>query len=491
MTRTRHYRQDICIIGCKLFLWWLLLHFVAHTIVTYGWGITDTSIMRLVRARKEILLIIAWLCTATIISYQSLSHQNVNNKAKNKKKKTTTNKNTHKKTTPNIATRSSFWQQYISPFVRRRILLAVTAIAIIVLTLVIHQQSLTELILAIKYDLFAYGIFVVGLLVSCCVAPKHTTSLHLRYMTILKILLIISLVRYISLIIHPQRLELLWYDLHIDNILWTADTPPQWVYKTQMRTWYIRNQWVFSGPWSRGFYLILMRPLFLSHLFGNTPKTSTSQRIQRWRACLFLLNVIVSFARAAQWVIILQTLAYTLFTHRSTLRQIRHHQRYTNKKTILTIITMLVIGTTALFSRQFPRLHNLVLSRYTSDSGHILFVQQWIQKVRLSPLIWYGATHAWPWSYHTRDKQHFNPENQFLQIGIEFGALIMIIRTLVFVGFGWMMYKRTNNISRLLSRWWLGIAWLVLHSFSDTMAVYPFMMLAWLYQNVNKGDHNT
>jgi len=102
-------------------------------------------------------------------------------------------------------------------------------------------------------------------------------------------------------------------------------------------------------------------------------------------------------------------------------------------------------------------------------------------------------------SHHLWDKAlEFNPENQFLQVLDEFGIVWWLPRIVIFTWFVLGAYpavkiiRKTNKKSKLTKQyvqaqwlyvamalwmWWLGISWLVLHSFSDRMIVYPVMVM--------------
>jgi len=107
-----------------------------------------------------------------------------------------------------------------------------------------------------------------------------------------------------------------------------------------------------------------------------------------------------------------------------------------------------------------------------------------------SPIIGKGAGYVGPAS-HWDNGIAFNPENQYLQIMIEFGivgfALWMIIYAwLNWVGFGDFLKVRNTKDKNLdhhyrsvlamsLGVLGLSISGLVLQSFTDRMIVYPLM----------------
>jgi O-antigen ligase len=135
-----------------------------------------------------------------------------------------------------------------------------------------------------------------------------------------------------------------------------------------------------------------------------------------------------------------------------------------------------------------------IIYRNFSNLGHIKHTINAIQKVSQKPLFGRWPWFAWPASHHRKDVPNYNPENQYLQIWIEYGV----------IGFVWWMYlylrpqilwyrsyrrlqeeKLTKDqryhsriiIALSLGLLWLSIEWLFLHSFVDRMIVYPIMLL--------------
>jgi len=420
----RAYRQNlilVLIIG-------LLVHFVAHTVVTYGLNVGDGGVTASIRAWKEILILLAG--ASFLLSAKKLFQ--------------------------------SFRKQKL--LLRFAIAVVIVSIVFALLSLVVHQQEIFTFVMSYKYLLFAFLVFIIIAWWTSLFAPKDGEKISKKTYRIVRILLILSLIRRLSLLIYPERLTRLGYDLHIDNITRTASTAPQWVYKTNMRTGYIRNQGIFSGPWSRGFYLILFWPRFVA---------MTRKYLRGWQKwfwyILFAANIFVTFSRAAQGIRILQTAVLILL-----------FVKWPWKKYLSYIFFWgLFAGIAGIIIVLSTNLRHLVL-RYTSDSGHIVFLKQGLEMVVEKPSIWYGAWSAWPASYHVEDQKYFNPENQYLQVMIEYWVRAFILRLALFLTFPFLLRRKKREYIRFVSRGGIALAGLVLHSFSDTMAMYSFMIVAGL-----------
>jgi len=130
-----------------------------------------------------------------------------------------------------------------------------------------------------------------------------------------------------------------------------------------------------------------------------------------------------------------------------------------------------------------------IMNRWYSNYGHITMLKNWRAMFLDAPLRWNGWATAGPWSHWWWVP--FNPENQFLQIMIEFGLIWFIGWILLYVSLCLVWIKRRFATKIPLLQEWvllavsigmigLAISWMVLHSFSDRMVVYPFMLLFWI-----------
>jgi O-antigen ligase len=122
-----------------------------------------------------------------------------------------------------------------------------------------------------------------------------------------------------------------------------------------------------------------------------------------------------------------------------------------------------------------------------------------VNKIKEKPILGRGAASAWPASHHLWEWKEYNPENQYLQIWIEYGLIAFIgwMYLYLFLNFVWFKAfkddymdekssKEMKNLSLIIfafSLWMIGLSieWLVLHSFVDRMIVYPFIALFGIY----------
>lgn len=109
-----------------------------------------------------------------------------------------------------------------------------------------------------------------------------------------------------------------------------------------------------------------------------------------------------------------------------------------------------------------------------------------------NPIIGKGAAIVGPGS-HWEGGLAFNPENQYLQILIEFGIVGFILRMAIYLYLNWIgfrdFFKVRKSKDRTLPQHYrttlamsigmigLSICGFVLHSFTDRMIVYPMMAI--------------
>ena len=137
-----------------------------------------------------------------------------------------------------------------------------------------------------------------------------------------------------------------------------------------------------------------------------------------------------------------------------------------------------------------------IISREFSNTGHLKHVMEAFKQIGERPIRWQGAWTAWPASHQVEGIKSYNPENQYLQIWIEYGVLWFLGRLYLYGYMHYIAYKayeeEKKSDDKLTKKrklygnivfafgigiLWLSIEWLVLHSFVDRMIVYPFMAL--------------
>ena len=139
---------------------------------------------------------------------------------------------------------------------------------------------------------------------------------------------------------------------------------------------------------------------------------------------------------------------------------------------------------------------NEIISREFSNTWHLRSVIEAVQKISDRPIWWLGAWSAGPASFYVWEWKEYNPENQYLQIWLEYWIFGFAGWLYLYLYMHWIGYKayeeekeQKNKIIKKTRFYWLivfafslGILWLsiegiVLHSFVDRMIVYPFMAL--------------
>ncbi len=329
--------------------------------------------------------------------------------------------------------------------------------------------SLKEYIMAFRYDLLAYLIFFIIYHLLFFVKQEYIDKLVKFYWYLIKWLLIFALLWYFVLMIMPGWLSLFWYNDIIYD--WEFLQAPPAAYYTQYNQWIVRNQALFERPISYWFFLVAFFPLFYM-LFLR--KRSFSRTWFWW--WVYLLNIISTFSRAAWWAWFFEVLLLTLIDYRKNLKRFLKY-----------ILLPLVL----VFSFIIYFWYNHVIDRQRSNTWHIQEFVKWWNMFTEAPLFGKWAAYVGPAS-HWWDWIAFNPENQFLQILIEFWIvwfLLWFFLYLFFVFVGFYYFYNTKEKDRKNNPYlywllafsvgliWLSIQWMVLHSFVDNMIVYPFMFL--------------
>lgn len=437
--------QKRAITGYKIFIIGLILQFFAHTFVTYRLGISDAWFMGVLWSRKEIVVIL-WSLVACWIIWKDRPWSPVMPDA-----------------------RRHTWVAHRQ--IMRYMTLVWLALMIYAFAdTVLRGLGIIWFLKAWKYDLIGYMILITTYYINTRLTTKQLESVIDRSISIIKPLLVWAMVWYMILIMKPWALKLFGYDRAI--IEGDIGQRPPAVYWTREFEGFPRNQFLFERPISRWFFLIAFFPLFFVRFLQ---RKSVKKTWFRW--LMFSGNIILTYSRAARgsWIIELAILGFLTYKKR-----IRFFIRKLLLPALIVFIGIAWIAKDQVINRQF------------SNTGHIQLLVQWWHYFTENPLFGKGAGSVWPAS-HRAGGSNFNPENQFLQIAIEFGIIGFILRMIIYarlhlIGLhtvvrNWRIKQLTPSqrytIALSIGMLWLSISWLVLHSFTDRMIVYPFMVVAW------------
>lgn len=449
---TESKKDNILTIISKIFFIGLLLQFFLQTFVTFRLGL-DGTFWSIVWMWKELIILgIFWYAIFWFIKTKEL-----------------------KKLCDLLG---------ITRFAIGTVLLA---IFVVIIWLLVTHVPFSSTVISLRYSITGFIIFIGFALISSKYFPKTNlehTNIEVRYIKIIKWMLIGSLFWWLIIYLMPRLLEFAGYNK--SSFEWDMWIAPPAVYYSQYSDGYVRNQFLFERPINRGFFLVALRPLF----FALALKKRGAQRIFIWGS-LYALAVLSTYSRAAWGAWFLQTAILILVEYRQNLKKIFLYGG---------LPLLLLFGTVTYLWR------DQIIHRQFSNTGHINMVWEAIGKIADKPRFGQWASTAGPWSHHLGKWKEYNPENQFLQIRIEYWifwflgwlSLFIWLHRMWISSFKqsqiWQKNKQRKYYWFLLFACSLGIAGLsicglVLHSFIDRMVVYPFMaifgIIYWLYKNTD------
>jgi hypothetical protein len=421
----------------KIFFIWLLAQFFLQTFVTYKLWM-DMERMKYVWLRKEAIIWIIWLLALG-----------------------------------NIIRRKDRKQIIATPTLGRRTLWLIISVALAAcIHILLLGQPIWTFILAFKYDFFGFFILLVGLHSAWGISEASRQEILVRYGRVIKRSLVGALVWYAVIFIKPGTLKLFGYDNFMYE--WSVSVQPPAAYYTLINHGVTRNQFLFERPISWWFFLTAFFPFFFMLFLHKKPLRNT----RTWRT-IYGVNVLFTFSRAAWGSWIIELIGIWLFVYRKDI-----------KKFMFYILLPIVIVLWWLWAVAYQS----VFQRSYSTNWHIEMLQNWTKLYMKSPLLGHGWWRAGPAS-HREWWPKFNPENQFLQILIEFGLLWFLPRFLVYLTLNLIWFhhvvasskkkiktlqqKNTTLFLAAMSLWMVGLSasWMLLHSFSDRMIVYPLMLI--------------
>lgn len=423
----------------KIFLVGLLIQFFVQTFVTYKLH-GDWTFRTFIWMRKEIILlgIIGFLI-------RFLSKRKI--------------REARRKTLP------------IRKFVLR---FGITVIVMIVVSLVINQSGVGVTIMSLRYSMIGFAIFIAFFALAYLFFWTREINIVKRYARIIKTLLVASLCRRGIIWLMPTVLRHVGYNPF--NYEGDIGVAPPAAYYTQFDSGYVRNQFLFERPISRGFFLIAFWPLFFLLCMKQKPR---HDKVLRWG--LYGLALLSTFSRAARIAWIIQIIILIL------MQMQRRHRK---------IAAYSFLPLLALFAWVTYIGRDQIINRDFSNNGHIKMIASAAQKVIQKPFFGRGAGFAGPASHYLVEGEAYNPENQYLQIRLEYGIFWFAWRIYLYLRLhliGWKAYKLEHDeqqkIVKKTRQYGLMIFWLslgllglsveglVLHSFVDRMIVYPFMAI--------------
>lgn len=423
----------------KIFFVWLLLQFFLQTFVTFRLWL-DGTFWKIVWMRKEIIILL--LCG--FLGRYFWKQKNI----------------------------QTFFAHFpLKNFVR--VFLGTIAVTFLVSVGINHTGIWTR-ILSVRYSMIWFFIFLVFFTISMVFFGTKEINIVKRYSKIIKTLLVASLCRWGIIRLMPNLLKFAGYNQF--NYEWDVGIAPPAAYYTQYDSGYVRNQFLFERPISRGFFLIAFWPLFFVLCFKHKPLQD--KILRGW---LYGLAVLSTFSRAAWWVRIIQTLLLIFM---------QFPKKYWKKALWWFVPLLLLFGVVTLIGQK------QIISREFSNTWHLKHVVEALHKIAEKPLRWQGAGSAGPASHQIDGIKEYNPENQYLQIWLEYGLLWFIGWLYLYGYLHYIAYKsyeeeqqtddkltkKRKLYGMIVFAFGLGILWLsiegvVLHSFVDRMIVYPFVAL--------------
>ena len=431
------------IVITKVFLWVLLLQFFLQTLVTFGFG-RDGTFWSLIWMWKEFLIIALTIFVVYILAMK-VDKEKIN----------------------------AMWKTF--PLKRFVIIFCLTIFVAFVISL--FNSSISNFVMSIRYSMFWFFIFVLFYVISYLFFNIRAEKLGEWYAKIIKWILGWAVIRWFIIWICPAFIELFGYNQW--NYEWKVWEQPPVAYYTQYKDGFIRNQFLFERPISLWFFLVAFWPLFFMLVLYK--KWIKNWIVRWWMYWLILLS---TFSRAAWWARLVQTVIMFFALYRKQ-----------NKKLFLWFLIpfVCVLWIVTYYGK------DQIIYRDYSNTGHIKELIIAVDKIKEKPIFGQWAASAGPASHHLWEWKEYNPENQYLQIWIEYGLFAFVgwMYLYIFLNFVWLKAfkndymdetasKEMKHLSLIIFAFSLGmiglsIEGLVLHSFVDRMIVYPFVTLFGVY----------
>lgn len=452
--------SNVMLVVVKIFVIGLLVQFFLHTFIHFWLGL-QWGFWTVIWLWKEILVL--WILFYLIKEYINKPD--------------------------GLDVRQKIIQLWRDKFPLKKFLIMFFATLAITFAVSLFTADISRYILSIRYSMFGFFIFLVFFLLGKQFLVWKMENLSNFFVKTVKWIIGLWLFRWFMLWIAPGSITHFGYTL--DSFEWKVGMNPPAVYHTQYKTGFVRNQFLFERPISFGFFLVALWPLFFVLYISKK-----SFRKSVIYTSLFWLLIFSTVSRAARWAWWIQTIILYLLFYRKYLKKYKY--------LIILVVIPMMLWWLYLTKDKF-------LSRQYSDTGHVNEVSVAIEKVSEKPILWRWPASAGPASHHLAEGEEYNPENQYLQIWIEYW-FFWFIGWMYLYGFLHVIWyrayreakkstnsktlKRYSGLLMALSLWllWLSIEGLVLHSFVDRMIVYPFMAIfgiiyaSYLYEKSQKNN---
>ncbi len=481
------------ILLCKIFVIWLLLQFFMQTFVTFElWW--DGKFWTLFWMWKEfILLIFVVILLWYIFANLKWWIENIKNRENIENV-------TWKILLKNI--QSKFIVQFVFVFL-------VSIIIFFLLAVLFQHVWIKAFIMSAKYDLIWFFIFGIGVCLSLLFFVEDDEDLLKLYNKLIVWSLRLGLFWWFIIRLMPNILKYVWYNPNIYE--WTVWQNPPAAYYTKIVPFYegsyVRNSFLFERPISFGFWLIAFFPIFVLCFLRNK-----SWKKQILPVIAFWLLILSTWSRAwiAVWALEVVILFFVLYR--------KAVKKYFVRLVILAILWLCWLA----------YLSRWIMVREHSNTGHLELMKSWWNIAKDNLFFWRWAWYSGPASHqlcytdnpvdifedvdsiHMEDQRceiirkenvrnqistyGFNPENQYLQILMEYwvvGILFWLLLCLTILWYSAKMIWKYRNKTKspyqemiYYSLLWFGIwflwllfEWIVLHSLVDRMIIYPFFLL--------------
>lgn len=477
---------------CKIFIIWLLLQFFLQTFVTFKLG-RDGKFWTLFRMWKEFILL------AFIIILLRYIFANLKWWIKTIKNKENTDKITRQLLLKN--NQSKFVIQFILSFI-------ITTVIFLILAICLQHVWIKEFALSAKYDLFWFFIFGIWVCLALLFFTEKDKDLLQLYNKLIIRSLRLGLFRWFIVRLMPNVLKIFGYNPIIYE--WTVWQNPPAAYYTLINKWNVRNQFLFERPTSFGFRLIAFFPVFVLGFLKDKKRKD-----QIFPTIIFWLLILSTRSRAWIAVWVLEAIILFFIVYRKSIK------KYFTRLVILAIIWLWWLA----------YLWRWIMIREHSNTGHLELMKSWRNIAKKNIIIWRWAWYSGPASHqlcYTDEpvdiyaeidsiqmnnercelirKENvknqistygFNPENQYLQILMEYWIIWLLFRLLLCIiilrhtaKMIWIYHNKDKSPFQkllyysLLWFWiwfiWLCAEWMVLHSLADRMIIYPFFLLYWI-----------